>query len=356
MLERNPGDPRLWTVRGVAQARQRQESESLASFRKALELSPNYLPALQGAAQIAYSRHDPGAPDWLRRIIAQDPANSTAHAMLGALAAESHDCRTAVSEFAQAASAIRGNAPALLQLGRCYVSLKNPEAARAAFQDAIKLAPSEEQNYVDLGILDIEQKQPQSAVEAVNEGLRLLPNSARLYAIRGAAHTWLNDPERAAQDFDKAEALEPEQLYGSVGLSMLLRQGEHLPEAIAILRNKIAEHPKDATLTFLLADTLIRAGIEPGQPSFDEAVHLLEQSIALNPQFRKARVSLGKLYLQASRTEEAARQFREAVRLDPKDRSALTQLALLLRRTGKVREADATVAELKKLMAEDTGH
>ncbi len=386
LLGRNPGDPRLWTVRGAAQARLQQSFESMASFRKALELSPQYLPALQGAAEIAYSQHDPSAADWLRRIIAQDTVNLTAHAMLGALAAESRNCRTAVNEFAQAASVVRQNAAALFQygdcllavdqpteaiellkklppdskrlnlLGRCYVMRKDPESARAAFQNAIQLAPSDEQNYVDLGILYIEQKQPQSAMETVNEGLRLLPDSARLYAIRGAAHTWLNDPERAAQDFDKAETLEPEQLYGSVGLSMLLRQGEHLPEAVKILRNKIAEHPKDATLTFLLADTLIRAGVEPGQPSFDEAVRLLERSVELNPQFRKARVSLGKLYLRAAKPEDAAQQFREAVRLDPKDRSALTQLALLLRRTGKIQEADATVAALKKLMAEDTDH
>jgi tetratricopeptide (TPR) repeat protein len=418
MLERNPENPRLWTARGAAQARLQQNSESLASFRKALEFLPNYIPALQGAAQVAYSQHDPSAPDLLRRIIAQDPGNSTAHAMLGALATESRDCRTAVSEFTQAMPVVQQNAAALLQygdcllavdqagaaaqifrdlvvlkpvnpvakyklalslrhtdqvaeaiellktippdskvlnlLGECYVIRKDPESARTVLREAIQLAPTDEQNYVDLGILYIEQKQPQSAVEVTNRGLHLLPASARLYAIRGAAHTWLNDPEHAAEDFDKAELLEPEQLYGSVGISMLLRQNEHLPEAIKILRDKIAEQPGDATLPFLLADTLIRAGVEPGQPSFAEAVRLLKKSIELDPQFRKARVSLGKLYLRAAKPEEAARQFREAVRLDPKDRSALTQLVLLLRRTGKTREADTAVAELKRLMAEDT--
>jgi tetratricopeptide (TPR) repeat protein len=416
MLDRTPKDARLWTARGVAQARLNQSVDSLASFREALKISPNYVPALQGAAQVAYSQHDPSAARLLRQIISNEPANATAHAMLGALAAESHECQTAVSEFAQAAPAIRQNSAALVQygdcllavdrareaagifrellqlapdspaakyklalslryegraseaiellrtipsnskvfnlLGECYAIQKDPESAKAALRKAIQWAPDEEQGYVDLGILYIEQKQPQSAVETANEGLHFLPASARLYTIRGAAYTWLNQPQRAAEDFEKAETLEPEQLYGSVGLSMLLRQDEHLSEAINILRRKIAERPNDATLTFLLADTFIRTGAGPGQASFDEAVKLLKRSIELNPQFEKARVSLGKLYVRASKPEDAAQQFREATRLDPNDRSALTQLVLLLRRTGRSEEAEAEAAKLKKLIAQ----
>ncbi len=413
-LKERPHDPQMWTLRGAALARFREASKSLASFEQALANSPNYLPALQGAAQESYQLHSPEATGFLQRIIASDPTNQTAHAMLGGLAAESHDCRNAIKEFGEASSVIEGNADALMQYGSCQLSEgyaqeatktlgrliqlrpddlsaryklavslgglhrtaealallktlppnsevlnlsaeyyereKDPKSAETALRQAIKAAPSEEQNYVDLGRLYIELRQPEKAVEVESEALNHIQSSARLYTMRGAAYTWLNDPEEAARDFERAEQLEPDQLYGSIGLSMLRRQDQRLPEAISILRSKVAERPNDATLNYLLADTMIRTGAAPGQALFEEAVSLFKKALLLQPGFQKARVSLGKAYLRAAKPADAEREFREAVRTDPRDRSALTQLVLLLRRNGKAEEAGMWAAKLKELV------
>jgi tetratricopeptide (TPR) repeat protein len=389
ILKQQPDDAQLWTLRGAALSQLGHPKEGLASFEKALAISPRYLPAIQGAA--------------------------TSHAMLGAMAAEGHNCPQAVEEFAKASSAMENNPDALMQYGTCqlsdgqaasaaatfqrllslrpddpsakyklavslgsagntaealgllktlppnskvlhlsadyYEKQNDPVSAIGALRQAVALAPDEEQNYVELGQLYIEQREPEGAVEVANQGLRHLPGSARLYTIRGAGYTWLNEPERAAADFDRAERLEPDQLYGAIGLTMLLRQDQQLPEAIRILRQKLSERPNDATLNYLLADTLIRTRVEPGQPGFDEAVSLLRKAVALQPQFDKARITLGKAYLQASRPHEAEEQFREAVRRNPHDRSALMQLVLLLRRNGKKEEAALWSAKLKELVA-----
>jgi cytochrome c-type biogenesis protein CcmH/NrfG len=53
-LQVSPGNPELWTMQGVAYAGQGQKKEALSSFHRALKLSPNDIPALQGAAQIEY--------------------------------------------------------------------------------------------------------------------------------------------------------------------------------------------------------------------------------------------------------------------------------------------------------------
>ncbi len=417
ILKQHPNDPQIWTLRAVALERLKQPSESLSSFRHALDVSPNYLPALEGAAQLAYSQHDPSASKFLHRILANDSKNAVAHAMLGVLAAESHDCPAALNEFAEAGPFLAAHPDTLVPLGNCqlienrpaqavdtfrrivaarpndasaryklalslrgagkmsdaitelktlppdskvldlladcYVHQQNPDLAMAALRQAIQISPKDEQNYVDLGQLYIERKQPGYALELENQGLRYLPQSARLYTLRGAAYTWLNESEHAARDFEKADQLEPEQLYGSVGLSMLLRQNQNLPQAIEILRAKLAERPSDPTLNYLLADTLVRTGAEPGQPAFREAVSLMEKSVALDSQFQKAHVSLGKLYLREAQPEQAIEQFQTALQIDPHDRSALTQLLLLFRRTGKTEQADAAAHKLKELVARD---
>ena len=389
LLEQRPDDPQLWTLRGAALSQLGQPKQGLASFEKALAISPRYRPAIEGAA--------------------------TSHAMLGAIAAEEHKCSQAIEQFAKADSAVEHNPDALMEYGNCqlseqhaasavpifqqllslrpddpsakyklavslgnsgntaealallktlpphskvlslaaeyYEKQKDPVSAIAALRQAITLAPDEEQNYVELGQLYIEQREPEGAVEVADQGFRYLPRSARLYAIRGAGYTWLNEPERAAADFDQAERLEPDQLYGAIGLSMLLRQDRQLPEAIRILREKLAERPNDATLNYLLADTLIRTGVKPGQAGFEEALSLLRKAVALQPQFNRARIALGKEYLEASQPRDAEEQFREAVRRNPQDRSALMQLVLLLRRNGKKQEAALFAARLKELVA-----
>jgi len=414
ILRERPRDAQVWTLRGVAFAQWGRQSESLASFNRALAVSPNYMPALQGAAQLTYARHERSASQFLQRIVDIDPKNATAHAMLAGLAAESQNCPVAIKEFRDAVSVVQTNADALMQYGDCelaehqvqnaietfrqilklrpdessakyklavalgdtaealnllktlppnsrvlnliaeyHARRKDPESAVIALRQAIRLAPKDEQNYIDLGRIYIEQREPQKAVQIESQAMHEVPPSAGLYVIRGAAYIWLNDSERAEQDFAKADELEPEKLYGSVGLSMLFRQDQQLPAAIRILREKLTERPSDATLNYLLADTLIRTGAEPGQPAFNEAVSLLNKTLLLEPGFQKAHISLGKLYLRASRLEDASKQLREAIRIDPRDRSAIYQLMLLFRRNGNTAEAAVLATKLKDLVVAD---
>ena len=88
-LKEQPGNPHLWTLRGIALSKLKRADESLDSFEKALAISPKLLPALEGAAETAYSIRDKRAGDWLDRVIALQPDNATAHAMAAALAVES---------------------------------------------------------------------------------------------------------------------------------------------------------------------------------------------------------------------------------------------------------------------------
>ena len=59
-LKAYPNNPQLWTMQGVARQGQGDPKEALASFRHALKLSPDYMPALEKAAQMEYDAGDPG--------------------------------------------------------------------------------------------------------------------------------------------------------------------------------------------------------------------------------------------------------------------------------------------------------
>ena len=60
----------LWAMQGAAYAGEGNPKEALASFRSALKISPDYLPALEGAIQIEYEAGDPAAIPLLLRVAA----------------------------------------------------------------------------------------------------------------------------------------------------------------------------------------------------------------------------------------------------------------------------------------------
>jgi tetratricopeptide (TPR) repeat protein len=154
----------------------------------------------------------------------------------------------------------------------------------------------------------------------------------------------------ARDDQVQASTLDPDELYGSVGLSLVLRQADRLPEATALLRGKLARHPRDATLNYLLADVLLRSDPDPASPESAEARTALKRALLAKPDFAKAHATLGRLQLRAGEVAGAADELRMAVRIDPNDRLALNQLVLAYRRLGQQEDAAAVAGQLKKLV------
>jgi len=417
-LKTQPQDARLWTIRAIALERLERLPQSLASFERALTLDPDSLAALKGATQVAYRTRSPKAAGLVRRVLARDPRDETAHAMAGALAVEVNDCKAAVAHFASGGAALRENRLALSQYAGCLLRLKRPreagdifqrlvdaspddvtarynlavcrlqagqtaeaeaaaraamamtpadaevlnlfaaasaaagqlEPAIAALRKATEIAPGEERHYLDLAGLCVEHGAFPLALDVVNAGLANVPGSAKLHLMRGAILADRNELDEAMREFEHASVLSPDELYGSVGLSLVLRQADRLPDAIALLRRKLVERPRDATLNYLLGDALLRSDPAPASPEFTDARAALARAILARPDFAKAHAALGKLRVRAGEFAGAAEELRTAVRLDPTDRLALNQLVVAYRRLGRQEDAAAVAGQLKTLL------
>jgi len=415
-LKADPGNPRLLTVRGAALQALRRDREALDSFSRALTISPKFMAALEGAAQSSYRIHAPNTLSYLNRILTQDPANPTARAMAGELAFERADCTEANRQFAAAGPEVSNSPTALQHWGQCLLvsgdahagSLRlqtassmaphdqgilfdyalalfsdarydsalevlvpmpqNPRTlnlkaniyaaqnrfseAVAAFRLAAELAPTNEQNYVDLASLCLEHQSFDVAREVVNSGIANIPDSAALYTLRGAIAAQTAESEQSAADFERARRLQPGDNYGDVGLSLLLRQQDRIGEAIALIRKRLARNPEDARLNFLLADLLLQSESQTAATKI-EAERLLKKSIRLNPKQARAHSALGKLMLGNDQASPAAAELRLALELDPADRVALNQYILALKHLGKIQEANAAAQRLRRILAED---
>ena len=219
-----------------------------------------------------------------------------------------------------------------------------------AYRSAIKLDPADENNYVDFASLCIDHHAFEDGLKVLTLGLSLHPSSERLTFMLGILHASQGNVDLAEQDFQRAAQLAPQRDLGAIGLDTLYLHKGNSEQTIHLIRRQLNQKPDDANLLFLLGETLISSGSEPGQPSYTEAQHALERSVALNPDLCLPHVSLGSIYLQEDRFSDAVSQFEAARAIDPNENSAYSHLAVAYRRLGQPDKAKEVLVALQKLL------
>ena len=192
-LEQGGSDPRLWTLDGYALVKMDHAPDALKSYQQALRIAPDYLPALEGAAEVAFKSRTPEAADLLRRVSSLQPADQTSHAMLATLSFEHGDCKTAEAEFEKGTQAIANQPASLAQRAACLVRLERAGDAVAIFQELAKQSPEDRRAQYNLALSQLQAGQTQNAIETIKgmhetardtETLDLLPRRTKEPAIR----------------------------------------------------------------------------------------------------------------------------------------------------------------------------
>src|SRR6185437_9891464 len=91
----HPDDFRIWTLQGMAYAGARKPKLAYAAYDHALHLKPNYLPALEGAAQAQFETDGKDTEGLLARVLALRPGDPTANVMLAMTQYKRGDCKDA---------------------------------------------------------------------------------------------------------------------------------------------------------------------------------------------------------------------------------------------------------------------
>jgi cytochrome c-type biogenesis protein CcmH/NrfG len=84
-LKEAPKNAQLWTLQGIAFASKGDSKDALTAFQQALQISPNNIAALAGAAQIEYQSGSSRAVPLLNHLLQLRASDPTAHAMLAVL-------------------------------------------------------------------------------------------------------------------------------------------------------------------------------------------------------------------------------------------------------------------------------
>lgn len=305
LIRAQPRDPRLWTLQGMALESLGRGAASLQSLRHALSIDPDYVPALEAAAQMEYGSAPEKAQPYLERLVRLNAANPTVHAMLAAIAYKRKDCAAAAAEFDKGRAAIADNSPALAEYGACLARLGRDADAVLVFQHMTEINPGDPLARYNLGLVEVRDHEDQNAIQTLlplTQGASASPAALNLIAAA----------------------------YEANGQT---------PQAVAALRRAIALAPRDA------GNYLDLATICLDHASYSVGVDVLKAGLHVLPNSGPLYLELGVLLVQMGRYDEADADFRQATALAPAQNYGAVALGISLLQEGKSGQSLATVRQ-----------
>jgi tetratricopeptide (TPR) repeat protein len=283
-LQQSPQNAQLWTLEGIALSGKGDKKEALGAFRHALGISPDYLPALEGAAQIEYENGGKDAVALLQHVLELRPSDPTSHAMLAVVAYRRGDCATAVLHFEKSGSLVDSQPGALQQYGDCLVSLKETEKAISVFGRALAQSNADGGARYRLASVQMIAQHPKDAIETLQPLLQNHPDAAVL-ALAGEAY-----------EADK-----------------------DTPQAVKLLRQAIVQDPQNVDLYVQFAN------VSFVHQSFQVGIDMIDAGLSVQPKAAPLYLARGILYVQLADYDHAEADFEKANELDPQ--LALTEAA-----------------------------
>ncbi len=276
-LKQAPQDAALWTLNGFALSHLGQNKEALASYKQALKLSPDYLPALEGAAQLEYQSSDQSAVPLLHKILGIHPDDETSHAMLATLAFDRRDCQTAAEEFRQSQNLISSNVSALEKYGSCLLQLQKLDKALKVFTQISELQPQSDKARYNLAVVQVVAKRYQDAIATLKPLIAKRPEDGDCLDVLAEAYEGLLDT----------------------------------PNAVAALRQAIVSNPDVPRHYLEFADIcLVHAAYRVG-------IDMLNAGLKRLPDSAPLYLARGILYVQVADYENSRKDFEKAEQLDP---------------------------------------
>jgi tetratricopeptide (TPR) repeat protein len=383
-LQRAPGSAQLWAMQGTAYAGEGRKQDALASFRAALKISPDYVPALQGAIQIEYEAGSKGAIPLLQRMLRLHPADQISHGMLAVLEFQNDDCADAVVHFEKAGPLFDSKPDALHAYATCLVKLKRLDKAAEVLQRTVALSPQDGRERHLLAAVQLMAHKPQDALSTLQPMLQGSGADSEALELAATAYEDSQETPQAVAALRQAILLDPHNMNLYVDFANLSSAHDSYQVGIDVTSDGIGQLPKAAPLYLARgvlyvqlaqydkaeADFETAHELDPHQSLSSAAQGLLaEQQNDLDGALAKVRNRLVQkpndpvlLYLQADFLSQkgvdpgtpefqlAMRSAKQALALRPGLSGARTVLAKLYLQAGSYREA---AEQCRKALAED---
>jgi tetratricopeptide (TPR) repeat protein len=320
------------------------------------------------------------ALDLVTTVLKDNPKDNDAIAMRASLWVQDgskEKVQAAISELNSVIVRSPENVVLRYNLGRAYLSKGDVEPARIQFQEAIKYKADFTPARLGLAQLHLAKSEFTKAMQAAEEILAYEPQNVTALMIRTSSRMGLGDLPTARQELTTVLAAQPnfpdalfqmgilnfqEKKYkdaeanflhlmktspndprGLVGRVETLAGSDRYDEAIQLLNDELAKNPDRSFYRLTLANVAVRA------QKYDIAVNNYKKLLEKNTGNFDVQLRFAEALRRKGNIEEAIKEFHKARELNPNDSTAYVHLALLYEGTGRTKEARPLYEQILKL-------
>ncbi len=343
-LAKTPADFRLWTLKGMAVAEAGTPQAALECYQHALRLAPDYLPALEGAAQTEFQMGRPGARALLEKILVRRPGDAATHVLLGVLDAREKKCEMAVDQFTQGSAALAQQPEAQTENAICLAELHRNNEAVEAFAALVAAEPSSPAARYNLALAQWNTRRAKEALDTLEPLVKgATPDSDALTLAAEIAESQ-GDTVRAVALLRRALEIDPKHMGTYLAFATLSYDHASPQTGVDMMDFGLKQMPKEARLYLVRGVLLAQLG------EFARAADDFAAASRLNPRLLFLGVAEGLVESQQHHSAEALAQFRDAVKAHPNEAMAHYLLAEALDSEDKLPEN----AESREKVAEAT--
>ncbi len=290
-------------MQGTAYAGEGRKQDALTSFRAALKISPDYLPALKGAIQIEYEDGSKDAIPLLQRVLRGHPNDQTSHGMLAVLEYQQGNCAGAVVHFEKVGALFDSRPEGLHAYAACLVKLKEFDKGAGVLGRTLALSPQDGRERHLLAAVQLMAHQPKDALSTLQATLQ-------------AGNPDVETLELASRAYEESK---------------------DTPQAVSALRQAILLDPHDANLYVDFAN------LSSAHDSFQVGIDVVSDGIGQLPKAAPLFLARGVLFVQLAEYDKAEADFETAHALDPHQSLSTAAQGLLAEQQNNLQDALAKV-------------
>ncbi len=275
----------------------------------------------------------------LATILQEAPKDTDAVAMRAALMLVSGDLKQinqAVTDLQSLVAKTPDNHLLRFNLARAYMAKNDPEQARLQLEAAIKIRPDFILAHDLLARLYLNKGDNSRALKEADDTIALNKDDVAARLIRSRALMSIGDSQKARQEIETVLTIAPDNPDARYQAGYLAWTEKDYKHAQQVFDDLYKANPKDSRGLIGVIETMA------SQNHMAEAIKLLQDSLAREPDRRDFRLALANLYVRDQRFDDAVNLLRQLLKTDPKSADLLLRLAETQRRKGDVNAAIET--------------
>jgi len=320
--KKRPNDPVTFNMKGGVLIASKDPAGARKAFEKALELKPDFLPALSNLARLDIGdKQIDAARKRYDDFLVKNPKNSQAYLQYAELLAMTGTpVKDVQAVLDRGLTATPTALPIRVALVRLLAQGGDTKRALLLAQEASVAAPDDPSILDLLGRTQVAAGEMQQALSTYEKLTARLPNSPVPLIAQADLQVAAKDLNAAESSLRKALTIKPDSVEAQQRLVALLINNKRGDAAVGVARD-IQKQRKDAAVGYILeGEALVAQGKKA------EAVPLFEEAYKRD----KSAQSVVRLYAArtlAGQTQEAAKGVAEWVKANPKDLVVRTYLA-----------------------------